>query len=187
MIPAFVAQMGATCVAPMDFAATGKSLSLTLEPKALPAAVAILDRENYLLEDLTASDIQEGFEVLYHFSLFDGPTRLVLRVTVPHEAPELPSIADIYPGADWHERECFDFYGLTFAGHPNLHYLLLPEDFDGHPLVKAEGARKSLADLMPLSYLVDCGLAQPEAAEPAPAKAVKPAKPAAAKSAAKDA
>ncbi|MGD9608029.1 MAG: NADH-quinone oxidoreductase subunit C [Desulfovibrionaceae bacterium] len=173
MIPAFVANLGAACVVPMDYAATGVTLSLTLEPAKLVAAVTVLDREGYLLEDVMASDLQDGFEIEYHFSLFDGPTRLVLRVTVPHDAPQVPSIAAVFPGADWHERECFDFYGIDFVGHSNLHYLLLPEDFEGHPLVKEAKARKSLADLMPLAYLVDCGLAEPgetAAGKPAPAK-----------------
>ena len=90
-------------------------------------------------------------------------------------APSLPTISGVYPGADWHERECFDFYGIDFAGHPNLYNLLLPENFGSHPLIKAEKARKSLADLMPLGYLVDCGLAEPEAEKPKPAKVVKAA------------
>ena len=87
----------------------------------------------------------------------------------------MPTISDSYPGADWHERECFDFFGIDFSGHPNLNYLLLPENFGSHPLIKAEKARKSLADLMPLGYLVDCGLAEPEAEKPKPAKVVKAA------------
>lgn len=178
MIPAFVAKLGAVCMAPMDFAKTGYTLSVTLTAQTIRAAVAVLDKEGYLLEDVMASDLEEGFEVAYHLSLLDGANRLVLRLIVPHETPDVPTISDIYPGADWHERECFDFYGLNFTGHPNLSYLLLPEDFDGHPLVKEQKARKSLADLMPLGYLVDCGLAEPEAEKPKPAavKAVKTAK-----------
>ncbi|WP_428568405.1 MAG: NADH-quinone oxidoreductase subunit C [Solidesulfovibrio sp. DCME] len=179
MIPDFVAKLGAACSAPLDFAATGCVLSVTLTPETIHDAVAVMDKEGYLLEDVMASDLQEGFEVLYHLSLLDGANRVVLRLTVPHDAPKVPTISDIYPGADWHERECFDFYGIDFVGHPNLHYLLLPEDFDGHPLVKAPKARKSLADLVPLSYLVDCGLAEPEPepkAKPKPvAKAASPA------------
>jgi NADH-quinone oxidoreductase subunit C len=183
MIPAFVAKLGALCMAPMDYAATGMVLSVTLAPEGIQAAVSVLDREGYLLEDVMASDLEEGFEVAYHFSRLDGANRLVLRLTVPRDAPNVSTISAIYPGADWHERECFDFYGINFVGHPNLHYLLLPEDFDGHPLVKAPKDRKSLADCMPLSYLVDCGLAEPEP-EPEAAEA-KPA--AAAKAAPKDA
>ncbi|EHJ49437.1 NADH dehydrogenase (ubiquinone) 30 kDa subunit [Solidesulfovibrio carbinoliphilus subsp. oakridgensis] len=172
MIPDFAAKLGAVCMAPMDFATTGCSLSVTLAADTLRAAVAVCDKEGYLLEDVMASDLQEGYEVAYHLSLLDGANRIVLRLTVPHDAPEVPTISDIYPGADWHERECFDFYGIRFAGHPNLYFLLLPEDTTEHPLRKAASARKSLPDLVPLSYLVDCGLAEPEPepkAKPAPA------------------
>jgi NADH-quinone oxidoreductase subunit C len=177
MIPDFAAKLGAVCMAPMDFAKTGCTLSVTLAADTIRDAVAVCDKEGYLLEDVMASDLQEGFEVAYHLSLLDGANRIVLRLTVPHDAPEVPTISDIYPGADWHERECFDFYGVRFTGHPNLYFLLLPEDTTEHPLRKAAAARKSLPDLVPLSYLVDCGLAEPEPepkAKPAPAaKAVK--------------
>ena len=174
MIPAILAKLTPTCSAPLDFAATGCVLSVTLTAETIHDAVAVLFAEGYLLEDVMASDLQEGFEVAYHLSLLDGANRIVLRLTVPHDAPDVPTVSDIFPGADWHERETFDFYGINFVGHPNLHNLLLPEGSDIHPLVKAEKARKSLADLVPLSYLVDCGLAEPapepqEKAKPAPA------------------
>jgi NADH-quinone oxidoreductase subunit C len=155
--------MGATQAVALDLAATGVVASLSLTPETILAAVAVLDKQGYLLEDVTASDLKEGFEITYHFSLFEGKSRLVLRLFTPHDTPKVPSISAIYPGANWHERECFDFFGLDFTGHPNLHYLLLPEDFQGHPLIKAENARKGLLDLMPQPWLVAVGLAQPEA------------------------
>jgi NADH-quinone oxidoreductase subunit C len=163
MIPEWVAAMGATQAVAMDYAATGVMVSVSLTPETILDAVAVLDRQGYLLEDVTASDLKEGFELTYHFSLFEGKSRLVLRLIAPHNTPRVPSISGIYPGADWHERECFDFFGIDFTGHPNLHYLLLPEDFEGHPLVKAEEARKGLVDVMPQSWLVAVGLAAPEA------------------------
>jgi len=173
MIPAFVAAMHPVHVVAMDHAATGVILSITLEPARLPDAAAVLDREGYLLEDVMASDLTEGIEVQYHFSLLDGPTRLVLRLIVPHDAPDVPSIAAIYPGANWHECECFDFYGIRFVGHPDLHRLLLPEDFEGHPLLKAPETRRSLGELMPSSYCRACGLAEPDTPAAASAPAVK--------------
>ena len=163
MIPEFIASMGATHAVAMDYASSGTVASVSLTPETILNAVAVLDKQGYLLEDVTASDMKEGFEITYHFSLFEGKTRLVLRLIVPHNTPTVPSISAIYPGADWHERECFDFYGIDFAGHPNLHYLLLPEDFEGHPLIKAEKARKGLMDIMPQAWLVAVGLAAPEA------------------------
>lgn len=163
MIPECIAAMGATQAVAMNFAATGVVASVSLTPETILNAVAVLDNEDYLLEDVTASDLKEGFEITYHFSLFEGESRLVLRLIAPHDTPTVPTISGIYPGADWHERECFDFYGIDFIGHPNLHYLLLPEDFEGHPLVKAEKARKGLADVMSQPWLVAVGLAEPEA------------------------
>lgn len=165
MIPACVAAIAATRVVPLDHAATGLDVCLVLEPDGLLAAVAVLDREEYLLEDVTAADLAEGFEVRYHFSLPTGPTRIALRLAVPREAPQVPSIAGIFPGADWHERECADFFGIVFVGHPNPHPLLLPEDFEGHPLVKAPKARRSLAELLPPDALAAWGLAEPATPE----------------------
>ena len=62
--------------------------------------------------------------------------RLLLRTTVPHEAPVLPSAVDVYAGAAWHERETHEMFGVDFTGHPGLDRLLLPDSFEGHPLRK---------------------------------------------------
>lgn len=167
MIPNCVASMRATQVVEMNYAATGVVASVSLTPETITDAVTILDREGYLLEDVTASDLKEGFEITYHFSLFDGNSRLVLRLTVPHDATNVPSISGVYAGADWHERECFDFFGIQFTGHPNLHSLLLPEDFEKHPLVKDATHRKHLVDVMPDAWSLAVGLKSPEAPQPA--------------------
>ncbi|MET8024775.1 NADH-quinone oxidoreductase subunit C [Streptomyces avermitilis] len=62
--------------------------------------------------------------------------RLLVRTTVPHEAPVLPTAVGVYAGAGWHERETHEMFGVTFEGHPALDPLLLPEGFEGHPLRK---------------------------------------------------
>ncbi|MET7369484.1 NADH-quinone oxidoreductase subunit C [Streptomyces sp. NPDC005566] len=62
--------------------------------------------------------------------------RLLVRTTVPHEAPALPSAIDVYAGAAWHERETYEMFGVRFEDHPHLVPLLLPEGFEGHPLRK---------------------------------------------------
>ncbi|MFJ9967358.1 NADH-quinone oxidoreductase subunit C [Streptomyces avermitilis] len=62
--------------------------------------------------------------------------RLLVRTTVPHEAPVLPTAVAVYAGAGWHERETHEMFGVTFEGHPALDPLLLPEGFEGHPLRK---------------------------------------------------
>ena len=85
---------------------------------------------------------------------YDAAQRVVLRVTVPHAAKQAPSIAAIFSGADWHERECFDFFGVVFENHPGLKPLLLPDDLNLHPLIK-EKDRRSIYSLLPLTQVVD--------------------------------
>ncbi|MFI6052603.1 NADH-quinone oxidoreductase subunit C [Streptomyces violascens] len=79
-----------------------------------------------------------GFRICAHVvALADGRVRrLLLRTTVPHAAAVLPSAVDIYAGAAWHERETHEMFGVDFTDHPHLVPLLLPENFEGHPLRK---------------------------------------------------
>ncbi|MFJ8309006.1 MULTISPECIES: NADH-quinone oxidoreductase subunit C [unclassified Streptomyces] len=79
-----------------------------------------------------------GFRVCAHVVALEGHRvrRLLLRTTVPHSAPVLPSAVDIYAGAAWHERETHEMFGVDFENHPHLVPLLLPEGFEGHPLRK---------------------------------------------------
>ncbi|MFG3271308.1 NADH-quinone oxidoreductase subunit C [Streptomyces luteogriseus] len=77
-----------------------------------------------------------GFRVTAHVAALSPLRRLLLRTTVPHEAPALPSAVGVYAGAAWHERETYEMFGITFEGHPALDHLLLPENFEGHPLRK---------------------------------------------------
>ncbi|MBW1600483.1 NADH-quinone oxidoreductase subunit C, partial [Streptomyces sp. JJ38] len=82
-----------------------------------------------------------GFLVAAHVAALpsegrEGVRRLVLRTTVPHDTPALPTATGIYAGAAWHERETHEMFGVDFPGHPNLTPLLLPETFEGHPLRK---------------------------------------------------
>ncbi|MFE6090911.1 NADH-quinone oxidoreductase subunit C [Streptomyces massasporeus] len=77
-----------------------------------------------------------GFRVTAHVAALSPLRRLLLRTTVPHEAPALPSAVGVYAGAAWHERETHEMFGITFEGHPALDHLLLPDNFEGHPLRK---------------------------------------------------
>ncbi|MGI5197429.1 NADH-quinone oxidoreductase subunit C [Streptomyces sp. CA-288835] len=77
-----------------------------------------------------------GFRVAAHVVALAPVRRLLVRTTVPHDAPVLPSAVEIYAGAAWHERETHEMFGVTFEGHPGLAPLLLPEGFEGHPLRK---------------------------------------------------
>ncbi|MGW1133895.1 NADH-quinone oxidoreductase subunit C [Streptomyces griseoluteus] len=77
-----------------------------------------------------------GFRVAAHVVALHPVRRLLVRTTVPHEAPVLPSAVGVYAGAAWHERETHEMFGVDFTGHPALDHLLLPENFEGHPLRK---------------------------------------------------
>ncbi|MFD8292258.1 NADH-quinone oxidoreductase subunit C [Streptomyces lavendulae] len=79
-----------------------------------------------------------GFRICAHVVSLENHRvrRLLLRTTVPHAAPSLPSAVAVYAGAEWHERETYEMFGVTFTDHPHLVPLLLPENFEGHPLRK---------------------------------------------------
>ncbi|MFC4529969.1 NADH-quinone oxidoreductase subunit C [Sphaerisporangium dianthi] len=81
-------------------------------------------------------DPPQGFSVVAH--LFDPVehTHLLARTRVPREDPRLPTATGVFRGADWHERETFEMFGVIFEGHPHLVPLLLPDGFEGHPLRK---------------------------------------------------
>jgi NADH:ubiquinone oxidoreductase subunit C len=78
----------------------------------------------------------ERFEVVGNFLSHPRNRRLRLIAEVPESDPEVPSISDLYPGVDFAEREVYDMFGITFAGHPELTRILMPDDWDGHPLRK---------------------------------------------------
>ncbi len=82
-------------------------------------------------------------EVVYHLSSFTHRHRFVVKLLLPRwknniegDLPEVPSVSDIWPAADWHERETFDLFGIRFTGHPDLRRILLAEDWEGYPLRK---------------------------------------------------
>ncbi|MGW0823386.1 NADH-quinone oxidoreductase subunit C [Streptomyces sp. NPDC002845] len=77
-----------------------------------------------------------GFRVAAHVVALSPVRRLLLRTTVPHSAPVLPTAVGVYAGAAWHERETHEMFGVRFEDHPGLEHLLLPESFEGHPLRK---------------------------------------------------
>jgi NADH-quinone oxidoreductase subunit C len=86
---------------------------------------------------LSAVDEQDaGLAVVAHLWSTTARHGVLVRTRVPWEAPELPTVVDVYVGAGWHERETYEMFGLAFAGHPDLSPLLLPPEFEGHPLRK---------------------------------------------------
>jgi len=76
------------------------------------------------------------FEVVYHLLSVDRNERLRLKCKLPGSAPEIDSVTSVWPGANWYERETFDLFGVRFRNHPDLRRIMLPEDWEGHPLRK---------------------------------------------------
>ncbi|MEY4401274.1 MAG: hypothetical protein RL072_1139 [Actinomycetota bacterium] len=122
---------------------------LFVEASEYPAAVESLYRDGYTMcVDLTAVDYLvhpgrslpdgvagERFEVIVNLLSVSRRERVRLRVQVAENAT-LPSIFDIHPSSEAMEREVFDMFGIRFDGHPDLTRILMPEDWDGHPLRK---------------------------------------------------
>jgi NADH-quinone oxidoreductase subunit C len=78
------------------------------------------------------------FWLAYELSSLEEHHRLRVKVGLPEDDPRVPSIVSLFPTADWHERETYDFYGIVFDGHPDLRRILLPEGWEGWPLRKDE-------------------------------------------------
>jgi len=101
------------------------------------------------LAEVTAADYlprEPRFEVVYHLACLgtpgfpsdqpSSPRRLRLKVRVGGAEPHVPTVSELWPAANWLEREVWDLFGIVFDGHPDLRRLLTPEDWEGHPLRK---------------------------------------------------
>jgi NADH/F420H2 dehydrogenase subunit C len=97
---------------------------------------------------ITGVDIQEKLQVVYHLESTTLGHQVVLKTaTGDRENPELDSIVDIFRGADLHENEIFDLFGIVFKGHPNLRRMFMPEDWKGYPLRKDYVDEVNIIDL----------------------------------------
>jgi NADH-quinone oxidoreductase subunit C len=91
------------------------------------------------LSDITTVDrfpLEPRFEVNYHLLSLDRRERLRLKVRLGGSDPVIHSVTPVWPTANWHERENFDLFGIRFEGHPDLRRILMPDDWEGHPLRK---------------------------------------------------
>jgi len=98
------------------------------------------------LSDLTCADHlprRPRFDVVYHLASVPAGHRIRLKVQVDEDDPVVPSVTGVWPGANWYEREVFDLFGIIFEGHPDLTRILLPDDFEGHPLRRDHPVGKS--------------------------------------------
>jgi NADH-quinone oxidoreductase subunit C len=122
----------------VDYALKGYHLDATVTPDQVVSGAEQLDQEGFSLDTITGVDwlAEQQMEVVYDYFHATKPLRVVVRSRIPRENPEIPTISRVFPGANWHERETHDFFGIRFLGHPNLTPFLLPEDADYHPLRK---------------------------------------------------
>lgn len=130
---------GIIAPAPREHAVTGAQEQRWIAPDRVADVARAADRAGFFYESMTCVDRVEalaGFELIYTFNRFDEPARVLLRALAP-SGSAVPSLSSVFPIAAWNEREVWEFYGLNFSGHPNLTWLLLPEDTDFHPLLKS--------------------------------------------------
>jgi NADH-quinone oxidoreductase subunit C len=118
-------------------------LSIVLRPEALVNVARFLRDEPGLqydfLENLCGVDYlgrDPRFEVVYHLISFTSRHRICLKVGLPAQNPTVASLTDLWPTANWQERETYDMFGIIFSGHPSLDRILMPDDWEGHPLRK---------------------------------------------------
>jgi NADH-quinone oxidoreductase subunit C len=97
---------------------------------------------------ITGVDIQEKLQVVYHLESTTHGHQVVLKTaTADREKPEMDSIVDLFKGAELHENEIFDLFGIVFKGHPNLRRMFMPEDWNGYPLRKDYVDEVNIIDL----------------------------------------
>lgn len=112
-----------------------------LAPASLVEVCRFLKQEQQFerLAGITAVDwypLDPRFEVVYLLHSISRQLRLRLKCRIPEQDAELDSLTALWRSANWYEREVFDLFGIRFRGHPNLRRIMLPEDWEGHPLRK---------------------------------------------------
>jgi NADH-quinone oxidoreductase subunit C len=120
---------------------THGDVSLVLPAEKIVAACQQMQSLGFeLLSTLTAVDYwpeeQPRFHVIYELTSTSRSLRLEIRVPVPGINPTLPTVSHIYRNANWRERELWDMFGIQAQGHPDLRRILMPADWEGHPLRK---------------------------------------------------
>jgi NADH-quinone oxidoreductase subunit C len=115
-------------------------LTLTIAAGQIRAAAATVQAAGYnFFEDVTAVDwfpSTPRFQLSYHIVSHSYKERIRLRVLVDGEAPAVESITSVWPSANFYEREVFDLFGIRFEGHPDLRRIMMPDEWQGHPLRK---------------------------------------------------
>lgn len=152
----------------------GVEVRLTVTPeKSWEVCRLLRDTGFDYCDCVSGADWVTHLEVIYDLSSLTHPNKVHLRVAVSRDTPVIRTVANIWRGANWHERECYDLFGVQFDGHPDHRRILLPEDWVGFPL------RKDYTDERLVPY-TDYGAEEKAAkaeGEKAPAQAAKPLKP----------
>lgn len=167
-------------VAEVDYKRRGYHVEVLLDNDKVRDFAQVMRRNDYYLVFVGGVHTAEALEVTYQFASFSVPCRVLGRAPVDADGT-IPTICDIFDGANWHERETRDMYGIVFTGHPYLQPLLLAEeDADLKPLLKPAGAVKPAEKLRWLPPAATGGATVKPAPATAPkaAAAAKPAKPA---------
>jgi NADH-quinone oxidoreductase subunit C len=115
-------------------------LTLTVAAEEICAAAAAVQAAGYnFFEDMTAVDwypASPRFQLSYHILSHSFKEYIRLRVLLEGESPSAASITPVWPSANFYEREVFDLFGIRFEGHPNLRRIMMPDEWQGHPLRK---------------------------------------------------
>ncbi|MCD6532478.1 MAG: NADH-quinone oxidoreductase subunit C [Deltaproteobacteria bacterium] len=128
-----------------DFEARGYHFEIDLEADKLRSLAECMLSQEMFLVFVGGLHVKPAIEIVYQFASFERACRFVVRVPVSADNT-IPTISDIYQGANWHERETRDFYGVIFTDHPNLVPLILAEeDVDLKPLLKKDEDLKESA------------------------------------------
>ena len=125
---------------PIELQEFRAQLTLVIQPETVLAACQKLQAAGFdLLAALTAVDYwpkQPRFAVAYQMYSLERNQFVGLKVLLADDRVDLPSVEPVYPNANWHEREVFDMFGIRFRGHSDLRRILMPYEWEGHPLRK---------------------------------------------------
>jgi len=113
-------------------------VKLSIDRKDLVALCSFLKKSLGVehLSCITAVDWRDHYESVYHFASWSRNFMVQVTAWIPHDDPRIDSLTPLWSGANPHEREAYDLMGIVFDGHPKLERILLPEDFEYHPLRK---------------------------------------------------
>ncbi|MEK7375670.1 MAG: NADH-quinone oxidoreductase subunit C [Candidatus Margulisiibacteriota bacterium] len=109
-----------------------------IQSEGLLKTCAELRKEHDLLVFICAVDYPDRnvIEIIYYLRSLKTRNEFKLRTEVPRKNAKIDSVCGVWSAANWHERELFDLFGIEFAGHPDMRRVLLPEDWEGYPLLK---------------------------------------------------